>query len=156
MARLALRPAIAADLEYLGPRLREADRHEIRASTGLEPSRSLALAFDLSDIAYTGTADDEPGCMFGVMCLEPFSRAGVPWLLGTELVERHALGFLRGSKEIVAAMRQEYTSLENHVDARNTLSIAWLRWLGFAIHDPAPFGPFGVPFHRFTWGGGNV
>jgi len=42
-----------------------------------------------------------------------------------------------------------YSHLENWVDARNTKAINWLRWLGFTVHDPVPFGVAGLPFHRF-------
>lgn len=156
MAVLAIRPAAQADVDWIAPRMRAADRYEVLASMAIEPGRSLQLAFELSEQAWTGTADDEPVCMFGVSCLDPLSGAGVPWLLGTDLVDRHARGFLRGSKAIVAAMRAEYTSLENHVDARNMRSIEWLRWLGFDIHEEAPFGPFGSAFRRFGWGAENV
>jgi hypothetical protein len=152
MAVLAIRPALACDVDWIGPRLRPADRYEVLASMAIEPTRSLELAFEFSDQVWTGTADDVPACMFGVSCLDPLVGAGIPWLLGTDLVETHAIGFLRGSREIVAAMRREYMSLENHVDARNVRSIEWLRWLGFDIHEETPFGPFGAAFRRFSWG----
>lgn len=152
MADLRIRPAIFSDVEWIAPRMREADRLEVLASTTMRPARSLALAFEFSEQVWTGTADGVPVCMFGVCCLDPLVGAGIPWLLGTDLVETHFRGFLRGSRMVVEAMRTEYTSLENHVDARNVRAIEWLRWLGFAIHEQAPFGPFGAPFHRFGWG----
>lgn len=153
MARIQIRPATADDVTFLAPRLRAADRFEVLASTGLDPARSLQLAFELSDQVWTGTADGVPGAMFGVSSMDPLTGAGVPWLLGSDLVEENAIAFLRASRRIVDGMRQEYTLLENYVDARNVASIGWLQWLGFDIHEQAPFGPFGVPFHRFTWGG---
>lgn len=43
-----------------------------------------------------------------------------------------------------------FALLTNYVDARNAVSIRWLRWLGFEIEPAAPFGIHGLPFHRFS------
>jgi hypothetical protein len=39
------------------------------------------------------------------------------------------------------------------VDARYTLSIRWLRWLGAVVGEPRPFGVAGLPFCPFEIGG---
>ncbi|WP_455153310.1 hypothetical protein [Bradyrhizobium cenepequi] len=35
---------------------------------------------------------------------------------------------------------ERYPILRNFVDDRNTVSIRWLRWLGFKLHDPVVIG----------------
>ena len=40
----------------------------------------------------------------------------------------------------------------NYVDARHTDAIRWLKWLGFTLHPATPYGPFDLPFHKFTMG----
>jgi hypothetical protein len=94
-------------------------------------------------------ADGRVVCMFGVAPVNLLGDTGVPWLLGSDDIERHAVTFLRGSKRYIAEMSRDYRLLTNYVDARNTLSIRWLKWLRFDILAAEPYGPFGLPFHRF-------
>ena len=42
-----------------------------------------------------------------------------------------------------------YTWLVNWVDDRNTCAIRWLKWMGFTIHEPEPYGVANLPFRRF-------
>ncbi len=43
----------------------------------------------------------------------------------------------------------------NFAEVRNGPAILFLRWLGFALDEPAPWGDAGQPFHRFTMERGN-
>ena len=47
-------------------------------------------------------------------------------------------------------MLREFPVLRNVVDARNTVSIRWLVWLGFTIGTPQPMGVRGLPFIPFA------
>jgi len=49
----------------------------------------------------------------------------------------------------VRRQSEKFSLLYNYVDARNVKSIKWLRWLGFQLDEPAPYGVRGLPFHRF-------
>ncbi len=43
-----------------------------------------------------------------------------------------------------------FPHLQNYVDARNEISIRWLKWLGFRFDPkPVPYGIWGLPFLRF-------
>jgi hypothetical protein len=84
--------------------------------------------------------------MFGVT---QTANCGYPWLLGSAEVERIPVTFLRASRHYVDHFLKLCAGLENYVDARNTLSIQWLKWLGFMIEDPQPFGVEQRLFHRF-------
>jgi hypothetical protein len=57
---------------------------------------------------------------------------------------------LEHSRETIHLLRRVYGPLENWVDARNRLAIRWLRWCGFEIEAPAPYGPHELPFCRFS------
>jgi hypothetical protein len=46
-------------------------------------------------------------------------------------------------------MLADYPVLRNYVDQRNTVSIRWLRWLGFRMGEPAVMGAARVPFVPF-------
>ena len=98
-----------------------------------------------------GLADGEVLNMFGVAQATLLSSRGVPWMLATQRLERHARPFLRHSRRAVADMKAGSRELQNFVDARNRKAVLWLRWLGFILHAPQPFGPDQMPVHKFTW-----
>ena len=82
--------------------------------------------------------------------MDILSGKGSPWLLGTNEIGRYALTFLRANKKYVRRMLEFYPHLENYVDARNTTSIQWLKWLGFEFDLlPVPYGVWKMPFFRF-------
>ena len=141
----------AALLEHVAPvaeGMRAADRAEC-AAVGLEPMPALEAAFKSSAVTWTASVAGEPMCIFGVGAASFLSREGSPWLLGTDLILAHQLGFLRRSRAVVAEMLGLFPRLANVVDARNAMSIRWLRWLGFRVGDPFPFGLRGEPFRPF-------
>ena len=73
----------------------------------------------------------------------------MPWLLGTDLVDRHAVPFLRNCRGALDEMQRGFLLLRNLIDSRNRLSIRWLIWLGFTLEPPVPHGPDRLPFHPF-------
>lgn len=142
-----LRQVRAADLTA---DFRAADRREAWAATGLPFAEALARSLALSTRAWTGTIDGRTAAIFGVAAASPLTGLGVPWLVGTDLVGRHPRVFLRRSRPILGEMLRLYPRLVNYVDADNEAAVRWLGWLGFRIAAPEPFGPFALPFHRFS------
>jgi len=140
----------------LAPRMRLADRREIWASGKSGPHRALIRSMRRTRLSWCGMADGVPVCLFGVMPAACLGSVGVPWLLGSDDLPRHATAFLRGSREYVNAIRSDFDLLTNFVDSRNALSIRWLRWLGFDILPAEPYGAFRLPFHRFEMRSGHV
>ena len=130
--------------------MRQADVEEIWAASRMQPLEALRLGVLVSEHALTGMVDDDPVCIFGVSHRSLLDTTGVPWLLGTNAIDKHAKAFMRRNKTIIKEWRARYELLENWVDSRNTKSIAWLRWLGFEIEEASPYGALGLPFHRFT------
>ena len=130
------------------PRLRRADVEEIRAMTGMEPK--IPLAFSIANAA-PGWAVEKDGRTEAVFGVGPVNaELGRPWLVGTDEVAKHPVLFYRMSRGIIDAMRERYRRLENWVDARNGLSIRWLKWAGFYIEEPEKMGAEGRLFHRFV------
>jgi len=74
---------------------------------------------------------------------------GSPWLLATQEMDEWAYTVGKMSKGFLLGMIEDFDYLVNYVDVRNVRSIKWLKWLGFNIHEPEPYGPFGMPFHKF-------
>lgn len=142
-------PATQAHAIAMCGRMRAADVAEVRASIGVGPDEALRRSLAFSSHAWAGLVDGEVACLFGVGMTSLIGGVGAPWLLGTDLIARHGTAFLRRNRPHVAFMLSLYPKLENWVDARNGLAIEWLRWLGFSIMPAEPYGPFGLPFHRF-------
>lgn len=149
MVEISVGPADRAALAYIAEHMREADRAEVWATGHRAPIQALERAAKMSSRVWVGTADGLPGAAWGVAPANLLGDTGVPWLLGTGLIERHAVAFLRGCDDALREMQQGFTVLRNLVDARNYASIRWLRWLGFTIEAPIPHGPDRLPFHPF-------
>lgn len=145
-------PADEAHVAIIAAGMRQADRDEIWAASHVAPEAALRQGLRTSTIAWAGLIDGEPVCLFGVSPLSIVSGDGVPWMLGTEAVVRHQRTFLRHCRSCVDRMRAVYPTLTNYVDDRNTASKRWLRWLGFEIDEPAPYGVEGRMFRRFQMG----
>ncbi len=137
------------DIETLSETMRECDRQEVYAASGHTPLDGLRHSVSVTHGAKAGLVDDELVAIFGTAPVCVLGNVGVPWLLGADCVAKHAVPFLRLSRQYIAYVGRRYSVLTNHVDARNTTSIDWLEWLGFELFEAEPFGPFHLPFHRF-------
>jgi hypothetical protein len=135
-ADILIVPARAAHIRTIARRMRAADREEIAAMSGRSPAGALVYSLRRSSCAWTVMVDGRPEIMFGVGDINILTRAGSPWLLGTDAVERHYVAFLRGSVGCRDQLFTRYASLVNFVDVRNAASVRWLRWLGFSLSGP--------------------
>lgn len=150
---LILRPATAADAEYLAPRLRPDDVREIEAASGRTPLEALKLAVGISDEAYTFRVSPHaaPFCIFGV-ARDP-RQYGSVWFLGTPEVGSHGIELMREAPFWLERWANKYYHLHNLVDPRNTLAVRWVRKLGFDCeHVTASGRPFihiTLTYHHF-------
>lgn len=148
-------PAELWHAEHIAANIREPDRAEIWAASYQTPLRALSQAIEQSDYSAVGTIDGEPVLMWGVLCESFIGRLGVPWMIGTKMLDNNAFVFLRRCRAPLMKVLNNYDRLENYVDVRNTKSISWLRWMGFKIEESQPYGSLGMPFHRFWMNGGK-
>jgi hypothetical protein len=139
-------PAIAVNV-------RPEDRAELWAAGCIGPAEAMEKSLARSSCAWTGFVEGVPVAMFGVCPGSIITGTGIPWMIGTNLLDRHARTLMVRSKRHIQRMAQGFDRLENYVDSRNVKAVRWLAWLGFTILDPVPMGPFGVPFHRFIMKG---
>lgn len=122
--------------EYdLAPRLRAEDLREIELfSNGKDPV----------DVLREGAEQSVPSCtiignigfvagMFGAVPQE--NGIARIWLLGSDELVQQPLSrqFLRECRKYLSAMETLYPALGNKIDARNTVHIKWLRWMGFTF-----------------------
>ena len=143
-----VRPPTAADVNELAANLRRQDRVELNA--GGHTDHQLVIAEGVARSAWSLTAliDDRVACIFGVApmggLLDP---RGVPWMLGTDLVPQNRRALARLAPGYIRTMLRDYPHLLNLVHAHNTVAVAWLKRVGFALHPIHDQN--GQPFHLF-------
>jgi hypothetical protein len=142
---LYLRDALPGDTWLMVPDIRQADVDEL-AALGVTPEQCLRFGIQLSERATTIYLHGEPAGIVGVI---DYGEYRLPWACFTTAIDKYPIPFLRGA---MAWMRGVDGLLMNYVDARNDATIRWLKWLGFTVDDPEPYGINGEPFHRF-WKG---
>lgn len=120
-----------SDIPSLAPRLRRADINEVLSSSGHSAEKALWLGMFYSDRCLTGTINDLPVCMFGVVPTDDIS--GAVWLLGTDDIFSIPTAFCRLTRKHLATFHESHSMLFNFVDARNIMHIHWLQWAGFTF-----------------------
>lgn len=128
--------------------LRKADQKEVMAVSGQTADEGMQMGFEQSVYCWVGIFEGKPFCAFGVV---PYNHGmiGSVWLLATDDIRKIKVGVLKQSKKYINKMLTPFLMLENRVDVRNILSINWLKWCGFIIEDPKPYGIEGRMFHYF-------
>lgn len=152
---IALRRATEADAITLTLDLRLDDLAEVVAAHGVvnpltiiaqgiaEGAECWAMFFGARLAAVWGVTLARAEALTG-------RRLGSAWLLGTSEVERHPRVFWRACLLYLPALLDRWDVLTNYIDARHERAIRWSERLGFRLDPPAPHGPLGFPFQRFT------
>lgn len=141
---------VPEDVDALAPRLRQADIDEIRAASGLDPQTALILSRQVSSMCFTVFGEGRQIAMFGVRPEENPSIGRI-WMLGSDEIHDHRFGFLRRSKSWVDFLQDRYPILYNYIDARNSVHIRWLHWLGFSfINEEHSYGFEQRLFYQFV------
>ncbi|EAW2320551.1 hypothetical protein E5C59_19605 [Salmonella enterica subsp. enterica] len=149
MIKAQIVPATGEHIEAIIPLVRQADIDEFLEINGWSPRRVLETGLRTSTFCCAGLINGEVVTVFGVAPASMIGGSGIPWLVGTDALEKYQRTFLRRCGKVVNAMLTVYPYLENYVDARNHTARIWLHWLGFTIDEPQPYGINNLPFHRF-------
>lgn len=159
MMNFTAEPATRADVVYLGPRLREADKQEIMAYAGTAPEPALAAGLQAGSETWTAIFTDDKGprpCgMFGVVpdldTIQCGVAVGFVWFLGTDDIFKAPVAFHRASKEWLERLGEHYDILTNCVDCRNARHTKWIRRMGFKFIRCHPkWGVEQRPFLQFS------
>lgn len=148
--KILIRDVQIEDVPWMAARLRKLDRQELIASTGQDPVVALAASAKMGN-CWVAEYEGEPVAILGLPVVSQLPVTGIPWMLGTDWLDENGLTFGRVSVDIVGGWMDSVDYMVNHVDSRNRKAVEWLEWLGFDIEEAVPFGPYGVPFHKFTW-----
>lgn len=149
MEKAEVLPLQESDLDEVAANVRAADTAEITEALGIPMRQGLSEclgSLKASKIVING----EIVAVFGDAVHCTVNQIGVPWLISTVHVEKYPKAFLQVCKPEVEDMLTRHASLINYVDVRNTVAIRWLKWLGFQFFEPEPYGPYGMPFMKFT------
>lgn len=152
--KLTGREAFMDDVRSLGSRLRSADRKEV-LSRGVEPELALQASWESSTQRYAIIKSD--GTCIGIFGVGPAHHmserlgmsVGCVWMMGSSDLKHVRYSFLRQCREWLETLEKNYDILWNWADARNSLHLKWLEWLGFKIIGTAPIGVNGELFHQF-------
>lgn len=147
MTKIEVVPTTPEHIRECVAHIRDKDRAEVWAASGRNPEDVLTSGLDHG--AHTVFADGKVALIYGLQVSSPITKVGCPWMLTTTEVEKHKKLFLVLTRRMIQHWNKEHRLLFNYVDSRYTEAVRWLKWVGFTVHPAEPFGPFGVPFHRF-------
>jgi len=136
-------------IRFIADNMRAADEAEVWAAGLHSPFDSIMGGVDVSDFTTVVWIDGVPCTIFGLVKRSLITGAGTPWMLSAEQVMGHRREIVRHSPPVIDQMLDLCPRLMNYVHSKNTLSIRWLRWLGFTIDSAIPYGDAGEFFHKF-------
>lgn len=124
------RRSVFQDCRDMAPFMRSGDAKEVMASHGLNPLRSLQASYGASSPHCNSIIHEDGDIvgMFGVALGQDFAS---PWLLGTDRLLDTRKEFIPQAIEWVERVNNDYPLLLNYVHADNSVSIRWLKSLGF-------------------------
>ncbi len=149
MTTITIIPATAEHARLIAPKIVDTRLCAIWRKMGRSPEEAAAYSIERSIMSFAGFANGEIGAIFGLGATSFLSDKAMPWLIPTELVAKHSMGFLRRSRQAIKEMTALYPTLEGFVEDQHAASILWLKWLGFIIHEPNVIEPLGASFRRF-------
>jgi len=142
-------PATMDHAHFVAENLCDADRAELQASSTKSAHESLIFSLINSIEPMTAMVDDEPILIFGAAAVSSIAPVGHPWMLTTKRAHDYPVWLGKTSKKLFLGVCSPFSYVFNYVDSRHTTAVKWLKWLGFNVLDPEPWGPIGVPFHKF-------
>lgn len=132
----------------LAPNLRPEDKIEVQATTNVSEEQTLVYGALNSAPGYTVLTQDGIVACFGVVPTE--NENGLVWLLGSGLIEKIKVSFLKETIKYTQQMLYRYKILYNYVDANYEKSIKWLKWSGYQFApEPWLYGIEQKPFYFF-------
>jgi len=145
---ITLRIPTDADVKALADNLRDSDRQELEASFKGGVQAAIAGSVDSSAFCRAAILN---GRVIGIFGLRELSvNEAMPWMLGTDELALNKKVFVSLVKKHLDQWFSLYSTLSNYVDYRNTLSIRWLKALGFSVSGKYIFPHSGQPFYKFS------
>ena len=136
----------------LAENMRQVDIDEVYASSGHTPLQAVLSSVELSDENFTFLHESKVVAIAGIR--EVNENSAVPWMLCSNAIEDfkkdYKKTFYKCTRQWVDDMNERYQMLFNYVDARNEVTIRWLKHLKFEF--PKLIEDYGfekIPFYLF-------
>jgi len=123
---------------------------ELEALRPGDVGQALKNLVERSEEAWAASSEEGVICIFGVYRMGLLDDKVSPWLITTNLVQKHKKDFLKGAKISIAHWLDKYEQLENYIPAGFDRLLKWLAWAGFTIDPPSPYK--GRLLHRISMG----
>lgn len=146
---VSIEPTVLADLDELSANMRDIDIKECKLMHNAPPILALKHSFAASHEVLTGRVNGELVTVFGIARVSVLNADGIPWMLGTDLIDKYAFTFVRRSRKLINKWSEDHPVMKNYVHVDNTISIHWLKWLGFDVKEPIIYGNTNALFHPF-------
>ena len=123
--------------------LRPDDYREVTEGHGVPPIRAAWRPLDSDDVYFT-VPNGETAGMAGV------EKDGRVFMLCTPAIDNYPITFAREARKYIESRPEPY--LWNIIDARNTVHLKLLKWLGFEFLEEFEYGPNNLTFIKFYRG----
>jgi len=143
-----IRDSVEEDIKWVAKDMRDIDKYECWVVSHCTGDQALENGFKNSLVCKTGVINNEPVAMFGITDMLQ-KDVGLVWLLGTNRVPQAKELFITTAKDTVNGLLEYRPVLFNYVYARNWVAIKWLKFLGFTMKSPSPYGLDKKPFRMF-------
>jgi hypothetical protein len=150
VASLYFKKPTDESIRHIASHMRKEDVIEIKAANNLKPLESLLKAVETSTACVVVWDDKEPLAIFGMGTVSPMTGTAIIWLLGTDASLKYPRAFMKYPRMVIAEMLKEAKTLTNYVHVRNTVSVKWLKALGFNMGEVQKLGMYNEPFQKFT------
>lgn len=132
----------------LATNMRFEDRREVEAD-GEGAMQALVRSYRSATICRAAvTEDGQVICIWGLSPYSLMSGTGCIWLLGSDLVKKIPVSFVKDSIRQVSEMLKICPELSNWVDSRYTQACNWLERLGFKQENEKDLN--GIPFRHYV------
>lgn len=114
--------------------MRWEDIQELRAQGIQDAKECIQKGVSVSPESWALVLDGTLLCIMG--CASFDGRVGIPWMLSTKHLKKHAKGAIPLGIAYVSKWAEQYSSLVNYVHSKNKSAIRWLKWMGFEFTLP--------------------
>jgi hypothetical protein len=129
--------------------MRLQDANEVQASHGWSPLEALQESYKGS--YECNSIIHEDGSVVGMFGVSDQGIFAMPWLLGADKMLDTRVEFIPQAIEWVNRMSTQHPLMFNFVHAENTVSLKWLKSLGFEfIREIKDYGVGKQPFIQFV------
>ena len=137
-------------LQFVANHMRDEDVAEVWATGFYTPHQALVESVKHSDYLFTVLHDGIPLAIVGLQVRGILTGTGIPWLLSSDEALKHKRLFMTLAPVVLQDMLRVCSSLENFVHVENSLSIHWLKRLGFDFGERVVNPVTDEPFYRFS------